>query len=148
LIGYALGLEYRHQRVDHGRRTTQIRLYTFAACEILVHGEVDESGRPGPVVLRCGFGERGDETEVLVLLSQCDALVVVVEGLGGTSAEEVGDLAVRSLLEEVRYPSPDSSYRTQAAWNQDKLDNSRLMRNTPDFRMALRKLVARSGTSE
>ena len=35
--------------------------------------------------------------------------------------------------------------KTQAVWNQDKPDNPRLLRHTPDFRMALRKLAARSG---
>ena len=35
-------------------------------------------------------------------------------------------------------------YRTQAAWNQGKPNNPRLIRNTPDFRMALGKLAARS----
>jgi len=48
----------------------------------------------------------------------------------------------------MRHPSPDSIYKTQAAWNQDKPDNPRLVRNTPDFRMALRKLAARRGASE
>jgi hypothetical protein len=50
----------------------------------------------------------------------------------------------RSLLKQMRYPSPDSIYKTQAAWKQDKPDNSRLLSNTPDFRMALRELAQRS----
>ena len=33
--------------------------------------------------------------------------------------------------------------QTQAAWNQDKPDNPRLIRNTPDYQMALRRLAAR-----
>jgi hypothetical protein len=61
------------------------------------------------------------------------------------TAEEVADK--KALLHEMRYPSPDSAYRTQAAWNQAKPDNSRLIRNTPDFRMALRRLAARGRES-
>ena len=32
-----------------------------------------------------------------------------------------------------------SIYKTQAAWNQDRPHNPRLVRNTPDLQMALRK---------
>ncbi len=49
----------------------------------------------------------------------------------------------RELLAQMRYPAPDSVYAAQAAWNQDKPNNPRLVRNTPDFQMALRKLAAR-----
>ena len=59
------------------------------------------------------------------------------------TAQEVGNK--KALLRQMRYPSPDSVYRTQAAWNQDKPNNPRLIRNTPDFRMALRRLAARGG---
>ena len=62
------------------------------------------------------------------------------------TAEEVANK--RALLEAMRYPAPESLYETQAAWNQDKPDNPRLVRNTPDFRMALKKLAARSGPSD
>jgi hypothetical protein len=49
----------------------------------------------------------------------------------------------KDVLRELRYPSADSIYKTEAAWNQDKPHNTRLIRNTPDFRMALKKLAAR-----
>jgi len=62
------------------------------------------------------------------------------------TAEEVANK--RALLDTMRYPSSDSVYATQAAWNQDKPDNPRLVCNTPDFRMALRKLAARRPARE
>jgi hypothetical protein len=62
------------------------------------------------------------------------------------TAEEVANKA--ALLEKMRYPAPDSIYKSQAVWNQDKPDNLRLIRNTPDFRMALERLAARSGAGE
>lgn len=49
----------------------------------------------------------------------------------------------RALLEKMDHPSPESVYRAQATWNQGKRNNSRLIRNTPDFGMALKKLAAR-----
>ncbi len=58
----------------------------------------------------------------------------------GTAAEVAKK---RALIEQMRYATPDSIYAAQAAWNQDKPDNPRLIRNTPDFQMALRKLAAR-----
>ncbi len=58
------------------------------------------------------------------------------------TAEEVANK--RALLEKMRYPSPDSIYKTRAAWNQDQPENPRLIRNTPDFRMGLRKLAERN----
>ena len=57
------------------------------------------------------------------------------------TAEEVAKK--KTLIDQMRYPAPDSIYATQAEWNQDKPDNPRLVRNTPDYRMALRKLAAR-----
>jgi hypothetical protein len=53
----------------------------------------------------------------------------------------------RALLKQMRYPTPDSIYATQAAWNQDQPDNPRLIRNTPDFQKALRKLAQRRKVS-
>jgi hypothetical protein len=58
----------------------------------------------------------------------------------GTAAEVANKEA---LLARMRYPAPDSVYKTQAVWNHEKPDNPRLVRNTPDFRMALQKLAAR-----
>lgn len=58
----------------------------------------------------------------------------------GTAEEVAGKEA---LLQKMRYPSPESIYQTQAIWNQDKPDNPRLVRNAPDFQMALRRLAAR-----
>ncbi len=60
----------------------------------------------------------------------------------GTAAE-VADK--RAVLAALRYPAPESLYETQAALNHDKPDNPRLIRNTPDYRMALRKLAGRGG---
>lgn len=57
------------------------------------------------------------------------------------TAEEVANK--NALLAEMRYPTPGSIYGSQAAWNQDKPNNPRLVRNTPDFQMALRKLRSR-----
>lgn len=57
------------------------------------------------------------------------------------TAEEVA--RKQSLLKSMQYPSPDSIYKTQAAWNHHKPNNPRLVRHTPDFRMALGKLTAR-----
>ena len=57
------------------------------------------------------------------------------------AAEEVANK--KTLLHEMCYPTPDSVYETQAAWNHDKPNNTRLIRNTPDFRMAQRKLAKR-----
>ena len=57
------------------------------------------------------------------------------------TVEEVANK--KALLREMRYPTPDCVYQAQAAWNHDKPDNPRLIRNTPDFRMALRRLAAR-----
>jgi hypothetical protein len=59
----------------------------------------------------------------------------------GTAAEVANKTA---LLQQMRCPTPDSIYSTQAAWNQDKPNNPRLIRNTPDFQMALRKLAGQA----
>ena len=50
----------------------------------------------------------------------------------------------RALPKQMRYPTAESIYETQAAWNHDKPNNPRLIRNTPDFDVALGKLAARS----
>lgn len=57
------------------------------------------------------------------------------------TAEEVANK--KALLDKMCYPTPDSIYSSQAAWNQDKPNNPRLVRNTPDFKMALKKLASR-----
>lgn len=49
----------------------------------------------------------------------------------------------KALLEKMSYPTPDSIYSSQAAWNQGKPGNPRLVRNTPDFQMALKRLETR-----
>jgi hypothetical protein len=61
----------------------------------------------------------------------------------------VGEIAKKkALLEKMCYPSPDSIYKINATWNQNKSNNPRLVRNTPDFRMGLRKLAARNGAKK
>ena len=50
-----------------------------------------------------------------------------------------------SILAGMAYPSPDSLYATNAQFNQDKPGNRRLVRNTPDYQMALTKLQAKLG---
>jgi len=56
----------------------------------------------------------------------------------GTAAEIQNK---ESILSQRVYPTPDSVYATEAQWNQDKPNNTRLIRNSPDFQMALTRLA-------
>ena len=57
------------------------------------------------------------------------------------SEEEVARQA--EILPTLVYPTEDHAYKTLAEWNQDKPGNKRLVRNSPDYRMALERMRAR-----
>ena len=46
----------------------------------------------------------------------------------------------QALLDTMIYPSPTSDYATYAQWNHEKENNSRMVKNTPDYKMAIGKM--------
>ena len=56
------------------------------------------------------------------------------------SAAEVADKS--NILPTLTYHQANSHYEVHAQWNQDKPNNMRLVRNSPDYQMALAKMGA------